>query len=115
MSSINTSFVDLLHSFTTGSSNLPFNLPNNDKFEANNDVGFDECISQHSEASSNSKSDVEDDSSGVSEDPVQSYSQGVTNFMNDFGHVRDDDDALEFQNNGHIDFLSERVNKNQVK
>ncbi|KAI3757823.1 hypothetical protein L6452_05366 [Arctium lappa] len=96
----NTSFLDL-RNFETNPSNVPFSLPNDNTFEADNDFGFDEPKSQYSEDSdTESMFNIEDDYDDVSENLV-------VNFMNDVG----DDDIADLENNIHIDVWSESENK----
>ncbi|KAL4575286.1 hypothetical protein LXL04_022128 [Taraxacum kok-saghyz] len=111
----NTSFVDLLrnfevsepiqpHDFWENSQNIPFPLPNDDRAEAEDDFGFDQPNSAHSEDdNSESLSDVGDDSDDMIETPVMS-------FMNDIGDVGDDD-VEEPEDNIHIDVWKESENK----
>lgn len=75
--------------------NVPFPLPDDDRFEADDAFIFDEPNSPLSEDDvSESLSDVGDDSDDVCETPI-------VNFMNDIGDVCDDDLA-DFQDNIHI-------------
>nr|GFA56945.1 hypothetical protein [Tanacetum cinerariifolium]GFA67761.1 hypothetical protein [Tanacetum cinerariifolium] len=85
MFSTNTSFLDLLSSFTPDS-NSQLALPNDDAFGT-----FDECNSQYSDNNSKLKSDIGDESNDGSEVAAQSHSQGVINFMNDVGDASDED------------------------
>ncbi|GKD90945.1 hypothetical protein Tco_1366452 [Tanacetum coccineum] len=68
----NTSYLDLLCSFTPDTTNSQFTLPNDDTFGT-----FDECNSQYSEDYGESKNDVKDDYDDGSEVAAQSHSQGV--------------------------------------
>ncbi|XP_023743043.2 uncharacterized protein LOC111891205 [Lactuca sativa] len=91
----NTSLVDLLHNFE-----VPFPLPSDDRFEPNNEFGFDD---PNSECSSESLSHIEEDSDDVSD-------KLVVDFMNDVGNIGDD--VVEnLEDNVHIDVWKETENK----
>ncbi|KAI3779089.1 hypothetical protein L2E82_08571 [Cichorium intybus] len=108
-----TGFVDLLRNFdvseqtqsqVTNPSNVAFPLPNNDRFEAADDFGFDDPNSQCSEDNvSKSVSDVGDDSDDLNETPV-------VNFMNDIGD-EGDDDITDLPDTIHMDVWNESENK----
>ncbi|CAI9295780.1 unnamed protein product [Lactuca saligna] len=91
----NTSLVDLLRNFE-----VPFPLPSDDRFEPNNEFGFDD---PNSECSSESLSHIEEDSDDVSD-------KLVVDFMNDVGNIGDD--VVEnLEDNIHIDVWKETENK----
>nr|KAJ0215788.1 hypothetical protein LSAT_V11C300152000 [Lactuca sativa] len=87
-----TSYIDLVHNFEVLEpklSDVAFPLPNDDRFEADNDIGFDEANSQYSkdtsiELFSTVGEDSNDDDDDVSETRIMS-------FMNDVGDVGDAD------------------------
>ncbi|GJS19952.1 uncharacterized protein Tco_0448584 [Tanacetum coccineum] len=85
MFSTNTSFLDLLSSFTPDPNSQPA-LPNDDTFGT-----FDECNSQYSDNNSESNSDIGDESDDGCEVATQSHSQGVMDFINDIGDASDED------------------------
>nr|GEX42832.1 hypothetical protein [Tanacetum cinerariifolium] len=85
MFSTNTSFLDLLYSFTPFQNSKPA-LPNDDTFGT-----LDECNLQYNDNNSESKSDIEDESDDGSEVAAQSHSQGVMDFMNDVGDASDEE------------------------
>ncbi|KAL4590440.1 hypothetical protein LXL04_003370 [Taraxacum kok-saghyz] len=96
------------HDFRKNSPNIPFPLPNDDRAEAEDNFGFDQPDSPHSEDdNSESLSDVGDDSDDMIETPVMS-------FMNDIGIVGDDDVA-EPEYNNHIDVWKESRKQNKVR
>lgn len=95
MTYINTSFVDLLRNFE-----VRFSLPNNDRFEIDNDFGFD---SPNIDSNSESLSNFKEDYDGVSE-------ISVVAFMNDVGNLGDGD-IVDLEDNVHIDLLNKFENK----
>ncbi|GKB96905.1 MULE transposase domain-containing protein [Tanacetum coccineum] len=101
MFSTNTSFLDLLSSFTPDPNSQPA-LPNDDTFGT-----FDECNSQYSDNNSESNSDIGDESDDGCEVAAQSHSQGVMDFMNDVGDASDEDADDKVR----IDVWSELENK----
>nr|GEX65219.1 hypothetical protein [Tanacetum cinerariifolium] len=126
MFSTNTSFLDLLYSFTPDPNSQPV-LPNDDTFGT-----FDECNFQYNDNNSESKSDIEDESDDGSEVAAQSHFQGVMDFMNDVGDASDEeaDDkvhinvwsqlenkirlGMQFENRKQVKKGEERIDKNNV-
>nr|KAJ0198720.1 hypothetical protein LSAT_V11C600325500 [Lactuca sativa] len=92
---INTSLVDLLRNFE-----VPFPLLSDDRFEPNNEFGFDD---PNFKTNSESLSHIEEDFDDVSDNPV-------VDFMNDVGNIGDD--VIEnLEENIHIDVWKETENK----
>ena len=92
---LNTSFVDLMRNFE-----VPFPLPNDNRFEPNNEFGFDD---PYSECSSESLSHIEEEYDDVSDTPVVDY-------MNDVGNLGDND-IEDVEEIIHIDLWKETENK----
>ncbi|KAL4576660.1 hypothetical protein LXL04_012758 [Taraxacum kok-saghyz] len=91
---LNTSFVDLMRNFE-----VPFPLPNDNRFEPNNEFGFDD---PYSECSSESLSHIEEESDDASDTPVVDY-------MNDVGNLGDND-IEDVEEIIHIDLWKETEN-----